>query len=145
MRKHIYLHTSNLEYIRDLRDDNLFQCPSEYDLKSVLKSHRNEYGRIKTNQNYYHILVGTIKQEGCPWCGYSVSLIKLKELTDGMIMLHSRYCMQCNNCGARGPILNVNQVMEGDKILMETIESAERDRFELRRPWDENLLQKDEK
>lgn len=141
MKKHIYLHTSNLEHIRRLKEDLAFEPTHEYNPSEFEHSHQNEYGRIKTDQNYYHILIGHVKQKGCPWCGAPPIL---KKISDGSITRHAEYVMQCINCGARGPVLNVNQFMEQNKDAMSEVQSLMEHRFSHRLPWDEGLKNCDE-
>ncbi len=136
MRKHIYLHTSNLNQLRDLRDDIKFEPTPHYPPDQLNLTHQNEYGRIKTHHNYYHIMVGQMKQENCPWCGSGCVLQK----TSQGIIKHSQYCMICISCGARGPILNVSQSMEYNPGEMEEITYLIKKRFETRRQWDSGFV-----
>lgn len=135
--KHIYLHTSNVEYWRDFNNDPSIEKCFEYDPFGIEKSHQYEYGRIKTKQNYYHFLVGKIKQKDCPWCGSFCTVKRINELE---VRGFSRYCMECENCGARGPILNVNLHAEQDEKHMGWFTDLIRDRFETRRHWDSDFV-----
>ena len=94
MKKHIYLHTSNLDYTKELRNDDSFECTHEYPTWEFSKTHRNEYGRILTDDNSYHILIGTISQENCPWCNGKANIRNILS-TNPMC---SRYCIECENC-----------------------------------------------
>ncbi len=133
MRNHIYLHASNLEHAKYFRDDQDFQPVTDYDKFDLSKTFQNEWGRIKTKGNFYHIIIGHPKQENCPWCG---SLCLLKKIGENEFSRHSQYCMQCINCGSHGPILNICSSAEENLEVMENIRDLIKQRFETRRQWD---------
>jgi hypothetical protein len=142
MRKHIYVHTSTQDYLRDINEDVEFESVAQYDPISSQKCYKNEYGRIKTKGNYYHIMIGEMKQENCPWCN---SPAVLKKVYDGVsdTMTPSepdQYCMICTQCGSRGPLLNLNQHVVKDPKFMTYIEQCIKDRYESRRQWDSHLI-----
>lgn len=137
MRKHIYLHTSNLDITKHLRDDHKFEIVPEYGIYEMQLSLRNEYGRIKTDQNYYHILLGAIQQEGCPWCA---SPSEIKKVRDSTEFSHAVYCMQCVGCGARGPLLNVSKSIEENEEAITHITQLLNDYFKTRRAWDADFV-----
>lgn len=137
MRKHIYLHFSNLDQLRELRNDDKFERPPEYyEWVGVQKAFRNEYGRIRTNQNYYHILVGHLEQDGCPWCGSPAEVVKLG---NSRVLGFKTYCIQCIQCGSRGPTLNVSETsIENTEIFQDCMERLWH-RYKHRRTWDDGF------
>lgn len=136
MREHFYLNSSNLEYIRKLKEDHQSEYVYEYDPISLSKAHQNEWGRIKTDYAYYHILLGHITPEGCPWCGAESTLTKIKMAST---FSPAQYCLVCIQCGSRGPILNVFADIENNPIQMENIKSFMNQKYKARRAWDEGL------
>lgn len=137
MKKHLYLHTSNLEYCNQLREDSLFECVFEYPKIEIEKSHRNEYGRIKTRDNYYHIILGSMPQKNCPWCN---SVCEIRKIYQSELSQQSQYCMQCTNCSAHGPILNICFSSEESKESMEYFKEFITHRFQHRTQWDSNFV-----
>jgi hypothetical protein len=60
---------------------------------------------IKTHANYYHILVGRIPSNRCPWCGEE-SIINgeyIKE-SDLFYLRFYKCYMECPSCNSRGPL-----------------------------------------
>lgn len=137
MRKHIYLHTSNLEMVRDLREDNAFDPLYEYPPNEISRSFPNEYGRIKTLGNYYHIMLGQIQQDGCPWCSGPPEVIKLWGSTNTR---YAAYCIQCMQCGSRGPVLNISSSAEENKEVYEEHINFMWQRYKRRRAWDDDFV-----
>ena len=140
MKKHIYLHTSNLNYKRDIKDDRNFEPCIHYSVKDYQKISKYEFGRINTNENYIHIIMGNIPQENCPWCGSIPKLIKLPDEEIRDILLPSKYCIQCYTCGSRGPVLNVNCTSEQNSPYMEEMENLIKRRYERRNQWDHDFI-----
>jgi len=137
MKKHIYLHSSNTDHTYDLRNDDRFESVPEYPRLEVAKTHQYEYGRIVTDKNYYHILIGKIPQENCPWCNGSVELFKISE---GNIIEKSKFCLHCKICGSRGPILNLNPQMEHDRQVMAEMTDLMMQQYKNRKAWDSDLI-----
>ncbi len=138
MRKHLYFYSSNLEYIKEFRDDDSFESVCQYPLEELKKCHKNEFGRIKTNQNYYHLLIGTIRNEGCPWCAAALEIDKINVTT-----FSDKYFLKCINCGARGPTAFINDLIfkDEEKWVLDRLKSI----FEYRLPWDHNFVNPYEK
>lgn len=137
--KHIYLHTSNLENARALREDSNFEPTPHYDPIGMANLHRNEFGRIRTKQNYFHILLGKLYEENCPWCGCVPEIKKLGQPGLGEMPIRmDQYCLQCRQCGSRGPILNINASIPEEHI--EEYYSMIRMRYVHRRSWDEGFV-----
>lgn len=134
MKKHIYLHTSGLEQTKTLRDDPNFERPYEYTQIIKQRTFPNEYGRIKTRQNYYHILIGSMKQTGCPWCGNEPELIKTKKDQN-----FTTYCFTCPICLSKGPTLNIRNNLETEES-MEHFKEVMKHRYTHRRPWDADFV-----
>ncbi len=135
---HIYLHSSNLEQARILREDPYFQAPYEYGAYEMQRTHRNEYGRIRTPTTYYHILIGQIPQHNCPWCGIKPILKKIKE-SDGLSF--SKYQLQCPKCEACGPTLNISPQQELNEKSMQWCTDWIQQRYQCRLPWDHKLTE----
>lgn len=111
-RKHIYLHTSNVENTSRLRNEELFEPVFKYcPITEIPYIHQNEYGRIKTKDAYYHILVGQIRKKGCLWCNFPLNVISehIKDEYPNDANKFKLFC-ECQRCGARGPskILFIN-------------------------------------
>jgi len=133
MKKHLYFHSSNLEQIREIKKDANFEPYYEYGpMPDKMNQHQYEYGRIKTDTNYYHFIMGNPRQEGCPWCGGTAEII------EGITSSISprKYCIQCMRCGARGPTLNVNT----DQAENPEVVALLWQRFETRRTWDDSFI-----
>ncbi len=136
MKKKIYLHTSDVGNIAALKQDIKFEIAACYDPISLSKMHQNEYGRIRNYSNDYHILVGQVRQDFCPWCGERPHIKKVRE-SNGLS--YSQYCMWCPRCFSRGPTLNVSSEMETQKILVDEYTSFMEERYSWRLAWDHNL------
>lgn len=141
-RNHIYLHTSNLDCLRYLDDDDLFEHVCEYYSLEILKTHRNEYGRIKTDINYFHILIGKIRDDKCAWCNFELTIKCLYKDQDLHMQPknYSKYCLECKNCGSRGPICNIVPEIEEDKIAFEHFVEIMKYRYSDRKYFDFELL-----
>ena len=135
--KHIYLHTSKMENTSVFRGDSDFESYPNYSILDKIKLLHKEYGRIKTNDAYYHILVGSIAQEGCPWCNGTPEIFKIgKSRGTG----YTAYCIQCDTCGSRGPTLNITESIHlKDKDLDEYMEFMW-NRYKFRKNWDNALV-----
>lgn len=134
---HIYLHTSNFENIPHLKNDSCFQPAYEYRPTEMFGLPRNEYGRIETKANYYHILIGQMPQFFCPWCGTEPEIIQtFKPDPEGTIPPPAQYQLICTKCGSRGPILNVNQFYSAESDEMAHYMDFMRQRYANRLPWD---------
>ena len=118
MRKHLYFHSSNLDYIKDLKDDDLFEPACSYSYKEIEEiKNVYEYGRIKTDKNYYHLILGCLsyekKKKGCPWCHGEGELIKILPTEKSFLTIQKCF-IQCKNCKAQGPIRLINISVESD-------------------------------
>ena len=137
MRKHLYFHSSNLECTRQLKDDSLFQPAYMY---SDVNLFQNEYGRIRTPDTYFHLLLGNVPQKGCPWCKGKTKIVKINKPDPYDLLAYSEYCTQCFGCGARGPVIKVNPQIEDDQRAMKELFDLMNKRFAHRRAWDENFV-----
>jgi len=139
MRKHIYVHTSNLENASVMSSDESFQPVYEY-INEVKDISRNEWGRFKTDQNYYHIMLGSIRNDNCPWCGSVPNLVELTERVDWPGQSKIKFCLECLNCGSRGPVntLTFNDLtnFEAKDHVKEMIKA----RYSERKQWDHELV-----
>src|ERR1700721_4031687 len=118
MLKHFYFYSSNLDYIKLIDEDFRLERVPEYDPFEMKDVVPNEWGRIKTENSYFHLILGRIPQKGCPWCA---SEMVLKKIENGINFGHYSYCMGCPNCGARGPVVKVNDQVESVKSDFERI------------------------
>lgn len=137
MRKHLYFYSSNLEQTKELRNDDRFEPVPKYYANEHPLTSRNEYGRIKTDQNFYHFLFGRLSQTNCPWCGALPELMKVHEHA---FLKRAVYCIQCTQCGGRGPTLNVDMNVEQDENVMSHYKALMWDRYNHRRSWDEGFV-----
>lgn len=137
MRKHLYFHSSNMEQIRAIKDDPAFEFCHEYPpLPDRQHQHQYEYGRIKTAKNYYHFIFGNPQQEGCPWCGGPGEIIE--GIKDSLSP--QKFVIQCMQCGARGPVMNVAQSSVENREVYHEIVAIMWQRFKTRRPWDHGFI-----
>jgi hypothetical protein len=138
VKNHIYLHTSNLDFSKAFNNEELFQRPYEYDCFDIQKHHQNEFGRIITKDNYYHILLGKIRQKGCAWCECDLE-IKQIHVPDFFPHEHNKFCFycECPRCKCKGPetILYIN---DQSKEFMEHIHALILDKYDSRIPWDKS-------
>lgn len=105
MREHLYFHSSNLDYRHYLKDMIEFEPSYLYPSRSdINKTLQNEYGRIKTQNHYIHIILGKIIHDGCPWCNSPGKLIESDNSTD----YYKNYFLKCVNCGAQSPVLTIS-------------------------------------
>lgn len=139
MRKHLYLFTSNLDMTRELRKDVDFLEVHRYSSHEISKTHPYEWGRITTSGNYYHIIIGKMRQEGCPWCASPTKIKKISDAGEGN-RFYSVYCIQCMSCGSRGPYLNVTDTVEENTEAFGHIKDLMKQRYETRRYPDEDFL-----
>jgi hypothetical protein len=134
-RTHIYVQSTNFEYIKHIRDDIWFSSCFEYPFLEKNSTHRNEYGRIKTPSNFIHFIMGQLPDRNCPWCSNPAALIKVKESTN---IIPAQYCIQCLGCGSRGPILHVSQAMETNPDAFEHVKDMMYQRYSYRNAWDQS-------
>jgi len=137
VKKHIYLHSSKHEHKKNLREDPDFKSPFELDILERVNLLPNEYGRIVTKEVDYHILIGSLPHDNCPWCGHGGDLI---QLPDSRSREFSSYCIQCRNCSSRGPVLNVrDNLNQSEEELKEYFEVIWQ-KYKWRRPWDADFV-----
>lgn len=132
----IYLHTSNIDATDILKGDVLFQAVWHYALLDHSKINPYEYGKIQTERCDYHILIGNMRQKGCPWCG-SETEIKHKYVTDFGPIPFDVFFVRCMNCGSEGPKTNVPECLKNESF--EIAKDLVQRRYEFRRPWDSDL------
>lgn len=137
MKKHIYLYFSKKEQLTDLKQDDKFEFWFEYSFHEASHIHKNEYGRIKTNKNYYHILCGRLEKKDCPWCSSPSEVVKLSY---NPVSQYTIYSIQCMKCGSRGPSLSISEAMEKNKEAFEEFMSVLWSAYKQRKPWDDGLV-----
>ena len=135
--KHVYLHTSKFENTEVFRGDSDFEGYPNYDSLEKIKLLHKEYGRIKTKDAYYHILVGSIKHEGCHWCAGTPELFVIGP---SRITGYVAHCIQCDTCGSRGPTLNICESQIIRKNDFEEIVEHIWTRYKYPRQWDSALI-----
>lgn len=133
VRNHLYFHSSNFDYIEFINGDPKFEPVYQYPRSEFEDTHVNEWGRIKTESNYYHFIIGNIPQKGCPWCGIEMVLKKLPDVNG---MDYSSCCMRCPNCGAMGPVIQINSQVQIDEKYFEAVKDIIARRNAVRLPWD---------
>lgn len=138
MRKHIYLHTSIIPNIEHIDNDDLFEPTYNYNKFEFVNAHPNEWGRIKTKQNYFHIFVGQIRNltPKCHWCNNELSLIPLQNFNGNSF---TQWCLQCTSCLSRGPSLNINDSIEKDSVEFEYLKALMQQRYTEIRQWDADI------
>ena len=142
MKKHLYLYSSNIQYARYLCEDEKFHYCIENTKSTDENSNMiltSEYGFIETRQNFYHIILGGrgYRKENCPWCG-TLTIFKFSKL-----QYYIQCYMQCENCGSRGPVNNVQldvcSFSLEDPIFKE-IADLTKNEFTIQRPWDVDFV-----
>ena len=103
----MYVLFNNPDYFNKLKDCHEFIRTFEYTTKEIQNTSQSEWGKLNLrNGNYLHLIFDTGRENNCPWCDCPEPIIKqVKLYNPGYEMF---YC-QCPKCGARGPILNVNE------------------------------------
>lgn len=137
MRKHLYFHTSNLENIRELRDDVRIEGVHSYPEWEAKLAHPNEYGRITSAFNFYHFLVGHIRKTTpkCAWCD-DVLHLKVKEYEKLNIV---DLGLQCYTCGSTGPAYRTTKSDFEREIIKEHIKEFMNFKYQDRKQWDHDL------
>jgi len=142
----MYFHSSNLDYTKYLREYDNFEHLYQY-ISNCEPTYPNEYGRIKTDQAFYHILLGKISQENCPWCGGKGKLKKREMHSEEHFYFTGfdlvQYYIECIDCGSRGPILMANKGVKDDKEMQDNLESYAKQRYAYRKMWDHDLRTND--
>lgn len=139
MRKHIYLHTSNLTHASQIAKDKAFEPLCTYQNDILFKVYRNEFGRIKTSSNYFHIMLGTITDDNCPWCGSVPTLVDLNEPADWTGQARIKFYMQCLNCGSTGPVNTITFNDITDFEIKEHVKQMIKHKYSERKQWDHDL------
>lgn len=135
MRRKIYVHTSNREYLESFMEDENFEPISVYDSFDYAQNLQYEYGRIKTHQNYIHLIFGKMPQDDCPWCGNECKMVRIENPDDSLTL----FC-ECIKCDSRGPSITFRQAAYFTTDHYLEIEDMVRQRFKRRRQWDDRLL-----
>ncbi len=137
MRKHIYVNSSNLDYLQLLDADDKFERVCEYPEHEFVKCTPYEWGRFKTDSLYIHFIMGHIRNRNCPWCGSGVSFKPLNKDNPSDPFHQLDFCMQCMNCGSRGPVKSImksslitSEGINGIRTFMESV-------YMQRKNWDE--------
>lgn len=136
--KDIYVHTSNFEYTRELKDSNCFRRIYEYGSRHPLDN--NEYGFIKTDNLRIHFIIGSIPSKECPWCGCD-PIVKMQDsnITSFTELPTVCFYVECPNCFSRGPIFKTLKYKLIDDAILENINFFVLSRFSQRLPWDHKL------
>jgi len=146
MKKHLYFHTSNFDQIQSLREDANFKSYVEYNNYEKELMSQYEYGLIETNQNYYHFIFGSPPQKNCPWCsGYLIDFKIDKYQENDISFTYFNYVklyIECKNCLARSPILNINLQAKEDKKFFEHCKEILLKKWSERIPWDKDFINK---
>ena len=109
---HIYVHSTNLDYrasLRKLNDLESFDYSCMYNSLLDKKFSKYEAGRLRVGGVYIHFLLGHIPISGCPWCGDKMFFcMEPVKTTTGLKDGYKDCYMQCSECRARGPVLNLH-------------------------------------
>lgn len=148
MRKHIYLHTSNLENAQEFSDDLCFE-PAYMYCHQIKNISPYEWGRIKTEAYYYHIMIGNIRNDNCPWCGSTPNLVELSEKAPFPMPDRVTFFYECLNCGSRGPVnkIHFNEIMDIclERQVKDEVKAKIKARYSERKQWDHDLVNPYEK
>jgi hypothetical protein len=140
MKKHLYFHSSNFNYASDIHEDLSFCSAYKYPCSDFKKTFPNEYGRIETNENYFHFIIGSIPHKGCPWCAGETIIARSNENHTIEISLKNiTYWVQCVKCGATGPKLHVSPHVEDNQEYKEDIIYCMTERFHRTNMWDHDF------
>lgn len=133
----IYVHTSKLDNLENLKDLEGFTPPYLYDIHYSQNQHPNEWGLIKLGNTRIHFLVGKIKDDKCPWCNQDQKFI-MKESKRGFLDEYELH-LECNHCGSTGPktFLVINNQ---DEDVLQHIEALIREKYSVRLQWDYKLV-----
>jgi hypothetical protein len=140
MRKHIYVNSSNLKYIEYIDKDEDFEHVSQYPPNEITKASAYEWGRIKTCSLYIHFIMGHVRDKNCPWCKSEVAFTPLNKDNPSDPFHYLGFCMQCMNCGSRGPVTKLMASSIITKDHEEQLRSLIECVFIERKNWDETEL-----
>ena len=118
MKHKIYLNTSDLKTAICIRSCDIFEPVPQYDVLDRHKAHQYEFGKLKTKEIDFHIIIGNPPKKNCPWCGSEPVLTRLPHKS---LLGFDRFCLECRNCGSQGPIMNIAEAdLIGKKQWMNT-------------------------
>lgn len=136
MKKHIYVHTSDLNKIDEFISDDNFLSVYDYPEKFLKKIYPNEFGWLETKNLYIHTVIGSLPLFKCPWCN-SEPVLKQEDVEISMSYL-SKYYFECPNCYSRGPLFVSTSLYHPDDNIL-------KGRYGIRLPWDHDIINKEEK
>jgi hypothetical protein len=145
-KEKIYVHTSDIKVVKELKYCDEFRYPSEYPATQYEKLYQNEYGKISLRGLDIHVLVGRnfSKSKKCPWCDTEVELkFKKPRYTQNPLELGSEiwFHFECPSCHSRGPIVPVQLPRkEYEQELDPWIEDFLLQKYDDRIPWDKDIL-----
>lgn len=141
--KHLYFHSSKLDYIECFARDSRFEYVGDYPPIDANLALQSEWGRIKTNSFHYHFILGNLQfqDKGCPWCGDKCNLVinPINEVS------HTTCWMECPTCLSRGPLLRTMPIEGRDTREFGVVSDIIRSIFNLRIQWDHDLINPYEK
>lgn len=118
----VYLNTSRYDFKRELTVSPYFQNCFQY--PSFEKPHPNEFGKFLFGNLTLRILTGKLHKPyneppKCHWCQNRCTQITTQENHFRITM-----CLQCNFCGARGPVLNqsITHINEDEALKKEILD-----------------------
>ena len=141
MKKHYYLHSPDIEIRNDLIKSKYLQHPMLYSIADFSDTHANEFGRFETHNAFYHILIGQIKNENCPWCDGIVDVIEVsKTVILGMINLS--LTVRCSNCHSQGPekTFCLSEKMYADSTCISEVYSLLKEKYMNRKTFLDHIL-----
>ena len=103
MIKEIYVYFCNRDFLREFKAHPDFVPPHEYSIYERPLCLREKYGklRLKNGMNL-RLLYDTVRETGCPWCGFPEPEIIKHENRSGFF---ESFFAQCPKCYERGPFL----------------------------------------
>ena len=137
MIKHIYVHTSDLEVIKEIRHLKTFEKVSEYSPELFMNAYQNELGLLKIDNLYIHFVIGKLVNDKCPWCSNEVvfkelSFNELNMLPNDQAMVS---CYECVNCRSRGPVKILKGNFKEDPKLYEETKACLKEFYSVRVIW----------
>lgn len=122
MKKDLYVSFTDYDYLRDFRKHEDFVSPAEYEPFEFEKTSSWEFGKLKLDNMYLHLIADASLSSNCPWCGCEVQEFFVEkpeyEVKMGLMPLAKAYA-KCMDCLARGPTLNIRLLDTEDKEMVE--------------------------
>ncbi len=132
MRKDLYVSFTDYDYLREFIENNDFVSVAEYDTFELEKTSPCEYGKLRLDNMYLHLIADSGICPNCPWCDCGVQevVLEMPEYEVEMVLItFAKVYARCMNCLARGPVLNIRLLDTEDKIVMDEYKEFVRHRW----------------